>query len=117
MVFTMLVMALALAAADASGKWAGAMKPDDGSRDLSLFMIFRLEDDKLAGSGGPNESEQFPMANGKADGGRLTFEVAAGKGTIHFDLKINGDEASGGIRHVGAEGTRTGQVTLKRVKD
>ncbi len=74
------VSALCMAAADVSGKWSGSFKADAEDQTESLYMVFQQDGGKLTGSGGPNEAQQHPMQNGKVEGNRLTFEVAAGKG-------------------------------------
>ena len=88
---------LCLVAGDASGKWSGSFKPDAENGSLSLYMVFQQDGGKLTGSGGPNESQQHPMQNGKIEDNRLTFEVPAGKGTFIFDLKLAGDEITPGL--------------------
>ena len=52
---------------------------------------------------------------GKVEGNRLTFEVAAGKGTFIFHLKLVGDEITGNLQFKGDNETRTAKVSLKRV--
>ena len=112
----LMILAACAMAGDVSGKWSGSIMPDgeDGARPL--YLIFSQDGNKLTGSGGPNESEQHPMQNGKIEGDRLTFEVQAGKGTFVFDLKIAGDEAKGDLQFKGDSETRTGKVTLKRAQ-
>ena len=114
-VITVLLSAMCLLAGDVSGKWSGSFKPtghEDHSHDL--YIIFKQEGDRLSGSGGPNESKQHPMQNGKVEGDRLTFEVPAGKGTFIFDLRSTGDELSGDLQFKGEGETRTAKVSLKR---
>ena len=104
-----------MAAGDVSGKWSGTFKADAEDQTESLYMVFQQDGGKLTGSGGPNESQQHPMRNGKVEDNRLTFEVPAGKGTFIFDLKLAGDEITGNLQFKGDNETRTAKVSLKRV--
>jgi len=102
--------------ADVSGKWSGSFKPDNEENPLPLFLVLKQDGGSLTGSGGPTETEQHPMQNGKIDGDHLVFEVNAGKGTFYFDLKIAGDEITGGLQMKRDSVTRTAKVSLKRAK-
>jgi hypothetical protein len=111
-----MILAACAMAGTVSGKWSGAFMPDGGESAMPLYLIFNQDGNKLTGSGGPNESEQHPLQNGKIEGDRLTFEVPAGKGTFVFDLKISGDEAKGDLQFKGNSETRTAKVALKRAQ-
>lgn len=114
-VVALLLAVMAVAAGDISGKWSGTFKPDRDEGSQPLYMVFKQDGDKLTGSGGPNESEQHPMQNGRVEGDRVTFEVPAGKGTFVFDLKASGDELSGDLQFKRETETRTAKVSLKRL--
>jgi hypothetical protein len=109
----LMIVAACVMAGEVSGKWSGQFTGEEGVA-MPLYMILTQDGNKLTGSGGPNESEQHPMQNGKIEGDRLTFEVPAGKGTFVFDLKITGDEAKGNVQLKGENETRSAKVTLKR---
>src|SRR5262249_44094673 len=103
--------------ADVSGKWSGSFKPDNEEGTLPLFLILKQDGASLTGSGGPAETEQHPLQNGKVAGDRVVFEVPAGKGTFYFDLKFTGDEITGGLQMKRDDGeSRTAKVTMKRAK-
>ena len=110
------LFAMSLMGADVSGKWSGSFMPngEENSNSHPLYMMLNQDGDKLTGSGGPNESEQHPMQNGKVDGDHLTFEVPAGGGVFSFDLRIVGDEITGDLHYKGEKGDRTAKVSLKR---
>ena len=113
--FVLLTSSLYLAAADASGKWAGTMVANGEDQSRPVFLILKQDGQKLTGTGGPNEGQQFPMEKGRVEGDRLVFEVPAGAGVHHFDLKLSGDQASGEMRYTRPESeARTAKVTLKR---
>ena len=109
-----LLFAMSVAAGDVSGKWSGTMTPEGENGSRPVFIILTQDGDKLSGSGGPNESDQHPMQNGKVKDGRLIFEVPAGGGTFAFDLKIAGDEIKGDLQFKTDSETRTAKVSLKR---
>ncbi len=110
----LLAATIGVLAADPSGKWSGFLKPTNGEESHPAYLILKADGDKLSGSGGPNESEQHPMENGRIDGDRLIFAVPAGKGTLHFDVKIDGDEITGQVELKGGEEDKAATVTLKR---
>jgi uncharacterized protein (TIGR03435 family) len=96
----LVVCAGAFAAADVSGKWVSA----------PIYLVLKLEGNKLSGSAGPTEKEQLlTFDNGAVDGDRVTFKA----GSFQFSLKLNGDELKGEMRN-GADST---PVFLKRATD
>jgi hypothetical protein len=110
-----LLVVMAAWAAGVSGKWSGKFSPLDENSDEPLYLVLTQNGNELTGSGGPNESEQHPMQNGKIDGDHVTFEVPAGKGTFFFDLKMTGDEMKGDLQFKEASGnSRTAKVAVKR---
>ena len=111
----LMILAACAMAGEVSGKWSGSIMAE-GEDARPVYLIFNQDGNKLTGSGGPTESEQFPMQNGKIEGDRLTFEVQAGKGTFVFDLKITGDEAKGDLQLKGGSETHTAKVALKRAQ-
>jgi len=110
-----LLSVMCLVAGDVSGKWSGSFKPNGEDNAHPVYMVFKQDGDKLTGSGGPDESKQHPMQNGKVQDGRLTFEVPASGGTFTFDLKSTGEEITGNLQFKGENETRTATVSLKRV--
>jgi hypothetical protein len=114
------VFALSVGAADLSGKWSGTLEGTGESG--SAFLILKQEGTTITGSGGPNESEQHPLRNGKVEGNQLTFEVPVGEGgekVMRFKLAANGDQIEGEVtaraKDEGGE-TRKGRLPVKRVK-
>lgn len=75
----LLLTALAAFGADVTGKYTGTVEfqnHDGESHKGEAYMDLKQDGDKLTGVAGPNDSETFPIANGKVDGETLTFEVA-----------------------------------------
>jgi hypothetical protein len=102
--------------ADVSGKWTGSFVPDGESENHPVYLVFKQDGEKLTGSGGPNESEQHPMQNGKVDGDKINFEVPAGKGVFIFDLKADGAAITGNLQFKAENETRTAKVSLKKAE-
>ena len=120
LVLGLLLSAVTLGAADVSGKWSGTFeaKGEEKSQSRPAFMVLKQDGDKLTGSGGPNESEQHEIRNGKVEGEKLTFEIPIGEGVVYFDLKANGDQIEGDIKGQGNDGnTRRAKISLKRVAE
>ena len=112
-----LVFALSMGAADVTGKWTGALKPD-GEGDQPLYLVLKQDGGKLSGTGGPTADQQFPFENGKVDGDHVTFEVpvpaGGGNGSFRFDLQLKGEEMSGAVEaNMGGE-KRNAKVSVKR---
>lgn len=81
-------------------------------------MILKQDGDKLTGSAGPDESEQYEIRNGKVEGDRLTFEAPLNDGTVYLDLKVQGDRIEGELKGQRNDGTtRTAKLSLKRVAE
>ncbi len=82
----------------------------------AMYAVLKQEGTTLTGSAGPSESKQFPITTGQVDGGRVTFEVKMGGGTIRFDLTGAASELHGMMRLIEDDGnTADARVVLKRV--
>jgi len=85
-------------AADVVGRWTGtiSMTSDGGeAREQPALLIFKMEGDKLTGSGGPNEERQMPFETIKVDGENLTFTVVDGEIRVDAAMKVAGDSMTG----------------------
>ena len=71
--------ALALDTPNVTGKGLGILQMDGQNEVKSAHSIFKQDGNKLAGSVGPNESEQDSFEGGKVDGDKLTFDVPQGE--------------------------------------
>jgi hypothetical protein len=109
LVFTILFALCAMTAfADATGKWTGTFTPE-GQEPQTAYVILKQDGASLTGSGGPNESEQWPIAKGKVEGNRVTGEVTSPEGDVYkLDLMIDGDKAKGEVT-----GIHEGQAVIK----
>jgi hypothetical protein len=113
-----LLLSVTLSAADVSGKWSGAFEFNNDSGETKskpVFMILKQDGNKLTGSGGPDENNQYTIQNGKVDGDKLMFEVETGSMTMSFDLTVKGDQISGDMKGNENGTQRTVKLSLKRV--
>ena len=89
------VCAMTAMAADVSGKWSGTFTPD-GQDPQPAFLILKQAGTSVTGSGGPDESQQWPISNGKVAGSRITGDVTGPDGTVYsVDLTLEGDHLKG----------------------
>ncbi len=108
-----LLAAVAVEAADVSGKWSGTanVKSSDGQmRALTVFFIFKQEGIRLTGSGGQHEGDQVEIQNGRVEGDRVTFEIAGRGAPVRLDLKAVEDRVEGEAKRPGEVAT----IVLKR---
>jgi hypothetical protein len=118
-VLCLILAAVNLMAADATGKWTGTLTvrtPEGSERPRPAHLELKQEGTKLTGTAGPNESEQHPIENGKAEGGRLTFEVPTGETTMKFVLNHEGDDIKGEVTREHEGETQTAKLVVKREK-
>lgn len=92
-----LLGAASLHAADLTGKWSGA----------PFYMVFHQDGTRLTGSGGPDESEQYPIQDARIEDDHITFKVS----DYTFDLRLNGNEIRGEMKN----GRNAMPVFLRRV--
>ena len=92
--------ALAVYGADVTGKYTGTAEfqnPNGESRKGEVYMDLKQDAGKLTGAAGPNESETFPISNGKVDGDNVTFDVSPHDGPVmkvvlkHDNGKLKGE--------------------------
>lgn len=116
--FLMLMLTVALNAAEVTGKWSGSFdvtNPEGETKASTAYMDLKEADGVVTGTAGPTSDEQWPLRKGKLDGQKLTFEVETDHGIIAFELTLDGDSISGTAAGKGAEGEKmSAKVTLKR---
>jgi hypothetical protein len=115
------VLAFTAAAADVTGKWSGKFAPigpDGQEHDGSAFVILKQAGTQLTGTAGPDESDQWPMSNGKIQGNKITGEVKDPNGpTYKLDLVLDGEHIKGDITVVAPDGTtQKAKLDVTRVK-
>lgn len=117
-----LMLTLLLAAtsfgADLAGKWSGTaeMMRNGETRSSTAVLIFKMDGEKLTGTGGRDESQQTPLDNIKVDGNKLAFEVADGDVVVKVALEAAGDAMTGEARAERDGQTMTVKFNLQRQK-
>jgi len=115
---SILLLALAacgLMAADATGTWTGTFTPD-GQEPGTAHLVLKQDGAALTGTAGPNTGEQHEIRNGKAEDGKITFEVAGESGTMKFVLNQTGDEIKGDVRREHDGQVQTAKLAVTRKK-
>jgi hypothetical protein len=115
--------AMTLSAADSpaniSGKWSGSFTVTGAggeSQHDTAFVIFQQKGTELTGSGGPDETQQWPILKGKVEGNRITFEVQSEGPLYKVDVMLVGDHIKGDVSVVDGGQTSQAKVDLTRVK-
>ena len=114
----LLLIALAVAglgAADATGTWTGTLTPA-GEEPGPAHAVLKQSGTTLTGTAGPDASEQHPIQNGKAENGKLTFEISADSGLMKVTLEQQGDAMTGLVVRQRDGQTLEAKVALKRAK-
>ena len=93
---TLLLTALAAFATDVTGTWRGTLTPD-GRQPISAVLVLRQEGSTVTGTAGESEEDRQPISHGTIKDDVVTFELAVGESSMKFDLKLNGDDLTGGV--------------------
>jgi hypothetical protein len=113
-----LLLALVSGANDVSGKWSGTFSVPGSDHKEPQSFVLNQDGNKLTGRGGPDEIEQYPIANGSVDGDSVRFDLATDNWTFKYDLKRAGQELNGDLLLKSKAGdSRTAKVKLKKVAD
>jgi hypothetical protein len=105
--------AAALLAADATGTWKGTFAIAGGDSGTA-HMVLKQSGASLTGSVGPSADEQHPILNGKAENGKLTFEISFGEVNAKFALNQEGDAMKGEAKLERDGQTQVAKLDLKR---
>jgi hypothetical protein len=109
----LLVFATSALAADLTGNWSGEGVTNGESHPL--YFVLKQDGNTLTGSGGPDATQQHPFTLAKVEGDKITLEVGVGeKGTIHFELKTEGQGLKGTVELRRSDGTESGTVSMKK---
>lgn len=107
--------AATLSAANATGTWTGTVTPD-GREAGPAHLVLTQDGNTLTGTAGESPADQYAIQNGKAENGKLTFELTAGNGTMKVTLEQQGDEMAGEVQRERDGNTLTAKLAVKRVK-
>jgi hypothetical protein len=111
-----LLLSMNAAAGDLTGKWSGAFKVDGADHNVPQLFILKQDGNKLTGSGGPDQSEQYPIENGKVDGDRVRFELTTGEWQFTYNLKAVDAKMAGDLELKSINNGRTAKVSLSKAE-
>jgi hypothetical protein len=107
--------AVSLLAADATGTWTGTLTPI-GDEPHSAHLVLKQDGTKLTGTAGPQPEQQSAIVAGKAEDGKITFEVGAGEATMKFVLRQEGNEIKGDVTREQNGEVQTAKLVVSRSK-
>ena len=104
-----------LSGADATGTWVGTLTPEgaDGG-GLPARLVLKQDGQTLTGTAGPDAGEQRPIENGKAENGKLTFDLPNDASVMRFTLTQDGDTISGDVVREREGQTQKAKLAVKR---
>ena len=112
-----LVVGLAGAPADVTGKWDGKLtsQGEDGTaRENSALLILTQKGTTITGTVGGDESDQHPITTGTIEGEKVVLVAKNANGReYHIELTLADDELKGTI----VSGDRRGQVHARKRKE
>jgi len=114
-----LFSALALGAAELTGKWSGSFDittPDGETKADTAYMDLKEKSGEVTGTAGPAVDKQWTLRKGKLDGQKLTFELPTDDGKLLiFDLTFDGTAIQGTCAGKGDGGEKmSAKLNLKR---
>jgi outer membrane cobalamin receptor len=111
-----LLLTMNAMAGDLTGKWSGSFKVDGADHDVPQLFIFKQDGNKLTGSGGPDQSEQYPIEDARVDGERLTFAITTGEWKFTYSLRATDSKLAGDLELKSVNSRRTAKVNLSRTQ-
>jgi hypothetical protein len=118
LICTLLFSVLAFAA-DVTGQYSGtytATGADGQPRDSGVLVMLKQTGTQITGSGGPDESRQYPIRNGKIAGNTVTGEAVNPDGPVYkLTLTVTGDKMTGSIEINMPDGQK-GQAKLNAMR-
>jgi hypothetical protein len=109
-----LFFTLGSAVGDVSGSWRGSFRVDGGDHDVPQLLLLKEDGPKLTGTGGPDATERYPIANGQVKGDHVTFELTTGDWKFLYDLKCSGLQMKGKLVLKSVNDGRSAEVTLQK---
>jgi hypothetical protein len=105
-----------LYAQELSGKWMGNFKAEGGDHGIPQLIVLKQSGSKLTGSGGPDDSEQYPIANGTVNGDKVHFELTTARSKFFYDLTKKGGNLNGELEIRSVNRVARATVDLKKAK-
>ena len=106
----LLLLAVALMAADISGKWTGAVKGDLEAEGQTAELNLKQSGAEITGTAGSSGGESWPIQNGKFEDDRVTFDITADEIPVHFELRLEAEHLKGTVTY--QEGGQKHTVSL-----
>ncbi|HYM11283.1 MAG TPA: hypothetical protein VEU62_11150 [Bryobacterales bacterium] len=102
------LLSLAAAAADVSGKWKAEFTSPDGQQRVNTFT-FKMEGGKLTGTVAGSQDDT-PIRDGKISGDDISFSADRPFGTFTYKGKVSGNEIKFNVEFNG----NSFEITAKR---
>jgi len=115
-VAVVLLLATNALAGDRTGKWSGSFKVEGAEHNVPQLFILKQDGNRLTGSGGPDESEQYLIESGKVEGDQVRFELTTGEWKFTYDLKAADAKIDGDLQLKSTNQARTAKVSLTKAK-
>jgi len=109
------VTALAMLGADATGTWTGTLTPG-GQEAGPAHLVLKQDGEKITGTAGPNADAQHEIRNGKAQDGKISFELGGENGAMKFELSQEGDQIRGDVSREHEGQVQTAKLSVTRRK-
>ena len=107
----LLASAVALMAADISGKWTGAVKGDPDAQGQIAELNLKQSGAEITGTAGAGGGESWPIQNGKFEDARVTFDIPAEDIPVHCELRLEDEHLKGTVTY--QEGGQKHTVSLE----
>jgi hypothetical protein len=114
-VFALMLSAVGLFAADATGTWTGTLTRTGGETGPA-HLVLKQDGGKVTGTAGPGADEQHEIQDGKSAGGKITFEIPRENGAMKFVLTQEGDQIKGTVSMQRDGDVQTGELAVRRAK-
>ena len=109
-----LMLSTGLLAQEFSGRWIGTFNATGSEHGVPQLIILKQEGSKVTGSGGPDDSEQYPIFKGAVSGDKVRFELTTARAKFLYDLKKSGTALNGTLEIKSVNDARSATVSLKR---
>ena len=106
-----ILLSIAAAAADVSGKWKAEFTTPDGTQRVNTFT-FKVDGEKLTGTVAGTQDET-PIQNAKINGDEISFTAERPFGTFTYNGEVSGNE----IKFKVAFNDQNFEITAKRVSN
>ncbi len=92
----------------------GSFKAEGGDHDIPQLILLKQHGKQLTGSGGPDDSEQYPIANGTVKSDQIHFELTTARSKFFYDLMKTGSGINGRLEIKSVNRVAKATVALKK---